>query len=190
MKERLNIVEERQAWTNHVLSTARISPAARARALGKTFYQIPAKTHLITVDCTKPGERKVELYVPAIVKTEPPSIPEAPFPHSLIGTIQGVFLDALWKAGYRLGKRRYMRTDLVCKARSYVYCYPRHVCMDLVRKLCPEAAQSTPLIGRHFGNMDHTTVLYALKQVPSRLVEWPVLAVAHAHVLAHFEAKQ
>lgn len=55
MNERLGIIEERQAWTNHVLSTARMSPAARARAMGKRYFQPPTVTW-VTPEKPKPVE--------------------------------------------------------------------------------------------------------------------------------------
>lgn len=60
------------AQRDAVLSTARMSPSARARAKGESFYQPPAKTHVITVDCSRPEERKIESEAPVVVAGRPP----------------------------------------------------------------------------------------------------------------------
>lgn len=49
--------------------------------------------------------------------------------------------------------------------------WPRQVAMYLCREL---TSFSTPMIGRHFGNRDHTTVIYAMKAVEKRMADDPL----------------
>lgn len=51
----------------------------------------------------------------------------------------------------------------------------RHAAMYLCRELTP---MSLPVIGRHFGKRDHTTVLYACRQVEERRAKSPEIAEA------------
>lgn len=193
--DRLGHMDEMHARRDAILRGCRISQAARARIMGRPRWLPPAKSHTVTVDCARPEERKIEKGAPPVT-TEPVKAVaiEARPPGVTIAAVQWVFLDELWSAGYRVGKtRRFMRDDLVCKARARCYSWPRHVCIDLVRRICPgpvDGRVSTPAIGRVFGSMDHSSVLHALKQAPKHLAEWPVLAVVHAKVRVHFEEKK
>jgi hypothetical protein len=123
---------------------------------------------------------------------EPPVVSEVG--KIAVASVQHAFLNALWESGYRLKvsassaySRCYQRQDLVCKARRRDISWPRHVCMDLVRRIC---RVSYPKIGREFGRRDHTTVMHAIWTAPAHMVVWPVLADVHARVLAEFEVKQ
>ena len=57
-------------------------------------------------------------------------------------------------------------TDLISQRRSREVVWGRHVAMYLCRLLTP---LSYPAVGRHFGNRDHTTVMYAVERVAARL---------------------
>jgi hypothetical protein len=188
MNERLGIVEERQA-----------ARALLARLKPRRPYVEP-KVHYIDVDLAKPAERTVSKISPrppvatAPIEVEPIAPPVEPVTQDItIDIVQAAFLDALWDAGYRLKTRRYTREDLACKARSRIYSWPRHVCIHLVRNIVPgpiKGCMSYPTIGRAFGRMDHTSVMHAMWQTPSHLIEWPVLADVHAKVLAAFKVPQ
>lgn len=54
--------------------------------------------------------------------------------------------------------------------RSYAYAHPRQIAMFLAAELTPK---SLPDIGRRFGGRDHTTVIYAIRQVRSRIANDP-----------------
>lgn len=120
---------------------------------------------------------------PAVIK--PPPAPEpAPMPGEItVAAVQQAFLNALWDAGYRLKNRRYLREDLVCRARRRDISWPRGICIHLVRKIC---LMSYPKIGREFGRLDHTSVMHAMRTAPAHMIAWPELADVHARVLAEF----
>lgn len=56
--------------------------------------------------------------------------------------------------------------ELLSNSRSPRVAWPRQVAMYLTRELTEE---SLPLIGRHFGGRDHTTVLHACRRINARL---------------------
>lgn len=184
MNERMGIIEERQAIA-----------AKYARFIAPRQWQA-AKIHTITVDCAKPEERTVEEGEPVIAKPLAPLWPlPAPAPFSVpiiddprsVAAVQQVFLAHLTEADYRIDGQPYGLMELKCERRSRAYSWPRQVCMDLVRRLCPA---SLPKIGKAFGGKDHTTVMCAVKRTPHHLAEDPLLAGIHAKVLAHFEAQK
>lgn len=53
-------------------------------------------------------------------------------------------------------------SDLESDRRSRDVARPRQVAMYLARQLTP---QSLPMIGRRFGNRDHTTVIHAIRTI-------------------------
>jgi hypothetical protein len=56
--------------------------------------------------------------------------------------------------------------DLLTKNRAYERSHPRQIAMYLARKA---TTVSYPRIGKQFGGMDHTTVVYAVRQVEKRI---------------------
>lgn len=62
----------------------------------------------------------------------------------------------------------------------------RHVAMYLVRHIMH---QSTPVIGRLFGNRDHTTVIYALKKVEREIKTNAVLAAQIQQLRAKLDGR-
>jgi Bacterial dnaA protein helix-turn-helix len=53
-------------------------------------------------------------------------------------------------------------TDMISARRTAEVVRPRQIAMFLARHLTPN---SLPVIGRHFGNRDHTTVLHAIRKI-------------------------
>ncbi len=58
------------------------------------------------------------------------------------------------------------REDLLSRSRAQRLAWPRHVAMYLTRELTDH---SLPVIGRHFGGRDHSTVLNACRRASERL---------------------
>ena len=56
--------------------------------------------------------------------------------------------------------------DMVSKKRPKEIAYPRQVAMYLIREI---TGQSLPAIGKEFGGRDHTTVIYAHKQISDKM---------------------
>ena len=56
--------------------------------------------------------------------------------------------------------------DILSDRRSRQETWPRHVAMYLAKQL---TSHSLPVIGRHFGKRDHTTVMYAIRKVEERM---------------------
>lgn len=175
-----------------VLSTARISDAARARIMGRPIHRAPAKVHAITVDCAKPDERKVEVGDPV----SPPkrrarqrriSIP-APTLSSRGGgygggTVPAPDIDAVSKKARDI-------IHVACTVfavdvesvlsveRSRKYARPRQAAMSLMAKLLK---LSQPAIGRIF-TRDHSTVTYAVThKVPELLATERGFRVRYAY---------
>ena len=65
--------------------------------------------------------------------------------------------------------------DLKSARRDRIATRARHAAMFLCRELTPF---SLPVIGRHFGKRDHTTVMYAIREVDRRRAESPEIARA------------
>lgn len=101
--------------------------------------------------------------------------------------IQETFCGLLRDAGYIIEGRPYTFNDLVCRTNKTPHVEPRHICMDLVRRL---TMATLAAIGRSFNYSDHTSVRHALSRAPVYMAANPMLADVHAKVLAHFEAKQ
>ena len=57
--------------------------------------------------------------------------------------------------------------ELLSPRRSRQIAHPRQMAMALSRELTP---RSFPDLARRFGDMDHTTVMYACKQVRRRVI--------------------
>ncbi len=55
--------------------------------------------------------------------------------------------------------------EMKSQRRARAVAWPRHVAMYLARQMTPH---SLPMIGRHFGGRDHTTVMHAIHKVESR----------------------
>ena len=58
--------------------------------------------------------------------------------------------------------------DMVSDRRGHAVAHPRQVAMYLARHL---TQLSLPAIGHHFGNRDHTTVMYACRVVEERIAK-------------------
>ncbi len=77
-----------------------------------------------------------------------------------IGSI--AFIQTLVAAYYRVPL-----AEMTSDRRSRCVAHPRQVAMYLAREMTP---QSLPAIGRSFGHRDHTTVMWAISAVESRMV--------------------
>lgn len=53
-----------------------------------------------------------------------------------------------------------------CKRREFAH--PRQVAMALAYRKLRAKGYSLPMVGRHFGNRDHTTVLYACRKIGTK----------------------
>ena len=60
--------------------------------------------------------------------------------------------------------------EMRSERRTAAISWPRHVAMYLARRLTPH---SSPVIGRHFGRRDHTTVLHGCRRVEAAMAEEP-----------------
>lgn len=57
-------------------------------------------------------------------------------------------------------------TDMISKKRPKEIAYPRQIAMYLIREI---TGKSLPAIGKEFGGRDHTTVIYAHKQISDKM---------------------
>ena len=60
--------------------------------------------------------------------------------------------------------------DMVSDRRGRAVARPRQIAMFLARDL---TRHSLPVIGRHFGNRDHTTVMHAIKVIEAMCLSDP-----------------
>lgn len=161
-----------------VLSTARMSNAARARAMGRQpAYQPAAKIHIITVNCAKPEERIVSTVEPVAAK--PAARPETFVTPKHWRSNRGCnpILDAVAIAfhvtlGELLGEKRSNRLSAARFAAS------RLISMNL--------KMSTAQIGRTL-KRDHTTIMHALVRARGLLdhdADWTARYRAAEHLFA------
>jgi len=76
-------------------------------------------------------------------------------------------------------------TDLRSQRRDQMATHARHAAMYLCRE---HTRFSLPVIGRHFGGRDHTTVMYAIRRVEERRAESPEVAEAMAGLSEEIDA--
>lgn len=197
------LLERRDA----VLSGARVSPRARARIMGKPFNLVPPPR--------KPEPAKVEADTPTEPKVSVPSGPKpidvARLHHQIaakdrridelerqlgigkddkpvpVADVQKAFCVLLEEIGYRVRGLPLTVEDLKNPSRHRNCAWPRHVCIDAVRKIC---RASTTIIGRSFGKRDHTSVMHALNRTPHHLGAIPEFAVVHAKLLSLYGIEQ
>jgi len=108
---------------------------------------------------------------------------------SSLDDVVDAFCRTLEAAGYRIGGVVCTRDDLTGKSKARKYSEPRQVAMWLCRKLCSPKRASTPIIGRAFGNRDHTTVMHACDRAPLITQNNHMLRAVACAVLAAFEQK-
>lgn len=140
----------------------------------------------------------VEVVPPAppveIVAVSPPvaMVARAPDGGPTIAEVQAAFCVAFAEAGGDVERGQpYTMKHLKSARRPRQISWPRHVCMDLVRRIVPGPVNgrvSAPAIGKAFGGFDHTSVMHAVWRAPHHLAQDPALAAAHARVLAQFGA--
>ncbi len=65
--------------------------------------------------------------------------------------------------------------DIVSARRDQQATIARHTAMLLAREM---TSHSYPVIGRHFGDRDHTTVIYAVRSIGRRLQRDPTIAAS------------
>jgi hypothetical protein len=98
--------------------------------------------------------------------------------------LQAVFCEAY--NGLRPDGEPHAIIDLKRQSRAVEICQPRAACISLARLIWNV---SYPNLGTLFGRLDHTSVMHALKKAPGYLRRDPILAAAHAAVLAHFKVQ-
>lgn len=113
----------------------------------------------------------------APVERRPVSSPSA-------ADVQRAFLEELESAGYLVQRRPLVLADLLSTNRSRTISWPRHACIDLVRRIC---GLSTTMLGWIFCGQNHTSIMYALRRVPEHLTDVPALGRAHAATLGRFK---
>ena len=66
--------------------------------------------------------------------------------------------------------RRYKITvsDLEGDSRKQAFAHPRQIAMALAYRRLKRFGYSLPVIGKHFGDRDHTTVLYAYRKMGTK----------------------
>ena len=76
--------------------------------------------------------------------------------------------------------------DLLVRSHKWHYARPRQVAITLCREL---TAQSYPAIARSFGNLDHSTCIFAHRMTLKRLAEDPKLAERYGAIKAKLSAR-
>lgn len=156
--------------------SATYAATARLAELNKQIGEREAELDALKVKIAAKRRELTGLNAKLIVKHGPQII-----------DVQEEFCRLVCEAGYEIEKRPYTFNDLVCKSNQHPHVEPRHICMDLVRRIC---AATLADIARAFNYRDHTSAKYALCRAPVHMAAVPMLAEVHAKVLAHFEAKQ
>jgi len=78
-----------------------------------------------------------------------------------------------------------LAADLMKGARTKILVIARHVAAFIVSRL---TSASLPEIGRRFGGMDHTSILYAVRKISNRRKTDPIIADAIAAIGSRFPA--
>lgn len=195
------LVQQRDA----ILSTTRVSAADRARIAGRstpppaapvktapqpTLAAVSARLAALTIKVTEKETALAEL--DALIALRKRQLGRMAGKADVergpgIIDVQRVFCDRLRGAGYMVEGRPYSFNDLICRTNHTPHVEPRHVCIDLVRRL---TTQTLITIATAFSYGDHTAVKYALGKTPHYLANRPMLANVHAKVLAHFGAQK
>jgi hypothetical protein len=133
---------------------ANVSPAHRWRIRGVRRRPMPAKTHIITVDCRKPEERTVE--TTAIIVSLPIAAVVRPFrAHPEMPPTRWHIIRAVADAwGVTVD-------DLCSPKRHRVFAYPRYAAMAMLQE---RLGWSSPKIGKLLGGRDHSTVITGIKR--------------------------
>ncbi len=151
-----------------ILSTGRVSPAARARILGQPFYRPVAKTHTITVDL-KAGTRIVENGPPGakppvlkarrkrvVRRLDPNDLP--PTKHRAVIESPYSVQDVLTAVAASFDLPIYALTS---KTRSQRVARPRFAAALLLRE---KRFMSFKRLGHALGRRDHTTMMHEVKR--------------------------
>lgn len=153
---------------------ANVAPRHRWRILGvKRRAILPPVTHAITVDCSRPEERRVEVVIarPPRPKIKPPAPSRVTIvPRAATLRILAAVADAF---GVTVG-------DLCSPSRRRPYSWPRFAAMDL---LYAQPGWSTVMVGKQIGGRDHTTVLAGIKRAKGLRATFP--DYRHRYEAAH-----
>lgn len=164
----LGIVAELQAIRNSILSTARMSPAAKARALGRPFCQSPvSKTHRIVVDM-KAGTKTVETRYP-----EPKTVKLVPAPHR---TTKRRYFQSAHSGIFNAVAEAWGITvfALLSQSQARKAAWPRFAVFRLLRRKGLSLTQIGAIMKR-----DHSTVLSGLRRAEYMLELDPTWAARY-----------
>lgn len=198
MNERLGIMENQQRLRES--ATRNLTPAARHQAFPALFAKpspdapptaaVAAQLAGMTLQLAARTKELAEIEAQIAAKKRELRDLGARVAFKLapeIIHIQEAFCGLLRDAGYLIEGRLYTFNDLVCRSNHTPHVEPRHVCIDLARRITTPTLVS---IAKAFGYRDHTSVKHALQQAPGFLAGNPMLAEVHAKVLALFQAQQ
>lgn len=134
-------------------------------------YQTPHQVRVVPlrpVNGSAPPVRRVRDYIDVRAK------PMAPTAIRIVPSI----LDIQQATASFYGIPEY---EMASQRRSLVVAHPRGIAMCLARAL---TNASLPVIGRHFGGRDHSTVILAIRRVEGRLAADPEISRALRSICA------
>lgn len=150
-------------------SNPTLSPAAKARILGKARPHEAATEHWITVDC-RTGERTVKTPIPPLrpaapIIAPPVVLPVRIRPMPVPPREAGLHIIAVVARHFEVDPQA-----IIAVGRNACFVRPRQACYLLIRMLL---GASLPRIGRIIGKRDHTTVRDGLRTALKRLDHEP-----------------
>lgn len=180
--DQLGIVRELQERQEAI--AARLSPAARHQAFPNKYARPVPREATKIGDPTKPLRAEIALLKEelASVKRENGRLTillrerSRPFEDRVEPSIREVmdeFCRAMNESGRNVDGDPWSDVILKTKRSTWNISRPRHVCMWLVRRICP--SPSLPIIGAAFGNKDHTTIMHGCEKAHERMEADPGL---------------
>lgn len=174
--DQLGIVRELQERQEAIAS--RLSPAARHQAFPNKYARPVPREARVMEDPTKPLRAEIALLKEELanVKRENGRLTillrekSRPFEDRVEPSIREVmdeFCRAMNESGRNIDGEPWSDVILKTKRSTWNISHPRHVCMWLIRKICP--SPSLPMIGAAFGGKDHTTIMHGCQTAHERM---------------------
>lgn len=163
----------RQLRAKHDALVSRMSPTARHQAFPQTYARPMPREATKVVDPTLPFRAEIALLKEELASVKRENgrltilLQESSRPlwqrvEPPVREVMEEFCRVMNDAGRNVAGYPWGLDWLRTKRRMHPISHPRHVCIWLVREICPSL--SYPMIGAAFGGKDHTSIMYACQK--------------------------